>query len=97
MGVWSRNPLRVVYSDTEPRSCRRRFAFAHGTLRGHLLAGEERFAVELARDGAVYYDALAFSRPGGLLARLTYPLARAQQRAFGRAAVHAVKKAMEVS
>ena len=83
--LWTRNPLQVVFTDAQPsKTCRKRFAFAHGTLEGHLLAGEERFAVELSREGEVFYDIRALSRPGCLLARLAYPLARAQQSRFAR-------------
>ena len=96
--LWSRNPLQVVYTEQgrPPRgsSCARRFAFAHGTLAGHLLAGEERFTVELAGDGSVWYDIYALSKPACLLARLAYPLARAQQRLFGRQSVEAVQSRM---
>jgi hypothetical protein len=36
--LWSRNPLQVVYTDTAQHAgCRKRFAYAHGTLCGHLL------------------------------------------------------------
>jgi uncharacterized protein (UPF0548 family) len=70
--------LQVVYADES----RRKFSFAHGTLAGHMLAGEERFAVELASDGDVYYDIWALSKPGNMLARLAYPIARAQQKQF---------------
>lgn len=38
-----------------------RFGFAYGTLPSHAEIGEERFMVEL-RDGAVWYDILAFSQ-----------------------------------
>ncbi len=35
-----------------------RYAFAHGCLNGHLLAGEERFCVEWDRsDGSVWWAA----------------------------------------
>ena len=36
--LWSRNPLQVVYTDSSrPADCSKRFAYAHGTLCGHLL------------------------------------------------------------
>ena len=112
----------MVYTDTAARAdCTKRFAFAHGTLLGHLLArctraassvrarsaahlvaappraqaGEERFAVELKRDGSVWYDIFTFSRPGCLLAQLCYPVARAQQRAFARESMAAVTAAVQ--
>ena len=62
-GVWIRNPLRIVElrerekrasggaSSSSGARAKARFAFAHGTLGGHWLAGEGRFAVGLAGDG----------------------------------------------
>ena len=39
--LWSLNPLQVVYTDkTQHTDCRKRFAYAHGTLCGHLLVRE---------------------------------------------------------
>ena len=36
--LWSRNPLQVVYADQgASRASRKRFAYAHGTLHGHML------------------------------------------------------------
>jgi uncharacterized protein (UPF0548 family) len=79
--AWVRNACRIVYTVDEPT----RFGFAYGTLPGHLESGEERFLIEWDRgDDIVSYDILAFSRPAGWLARLSYPFARSQQRRFGR-------------
>lgn len=73
----------------------RRVGFAYGTLPGHAARGEERFTVEWrARDDAVWYDLLAFSRPGHLLMRLGRPLARRQQRRFGRDSARAMLAAV---
>ena len=58
-------------------------------------AGEERFAVELRRDGSVWYDIYTFSRPGCLLARLCYPVARLQQRMFAQQSMAAVADAVK--
>jgi len=87
-GVWIRNPLRVVAfrkREREEEEVRRvgtveRFSFAHGTLGGHLLAGEERFAVELTEDGDVFYEAYAFSRPAHALSVIGYPFVRLLQK-----------------
>ncbi|XP_010531012.1 PREDICTED: UPF0548 protein At2g17695 isoform X2 [Tarenaya hassleriana] len=52
---WVMLPLQVVYVD-ESRKSRKgpaRFGFGSGTLQGHLLAGEERFSVELDENGKV--------------------------------------------
>jgi uncharacterized protein (UPF0548 family) len=88
-GFWSAHACRVVYAfdeeDDGPAGPVRRFGFAYGTLPGHAAAGEERFAVEWHRaDDGVWYDLYAFSRPRHPLARLGGPLARRQQRRFGR-------------
>lgn len=40
--------------------------------------------MEWRNDDSVWFDILAVSKPGGWLARLAYPLARAQQRQFAR-------------
>jgi uncharacterized protein (UPF0548 family) len=87
---WTTNVCRVVYVVDEPA----RFGFAYGTLRGHLLHGEERFLVEhnLA-DDTVCFDILAFSRPARLLARLGYPIVRWFQKRFGRDAKQAMLSA----
>jgi uncharacterized protein (UPF0548 family) len=58
-------------------------------------AGEERFAVEWRRDDSVWFDIFTFSRPGCLLAKLSYPVARAQQRAFAKQSMAAVAAAMK--
>jgi len=79
-GVWWRNACRIVYIIDEPD----RFGFAYGTLPGHVETGEELFCVEQDADGWIWYRIKAFSRPRFWLARLAYPVARAQQRKFVR-------------
>ena len=58
-------------------------------------AGEERFSVELAPDGGVYYDIYALSKPGTLLAVLAYPVARLQQKAFAAQSMATVRAHMQ--
>jgi uncharacterized protein (UPF0548 family) len=87
-GFWSMNACRIVYIIDDAQ----RFGFAYGTLPSHAEIGEERFMVEL-RDGAVWYDILAFSRPRGL-ARFAYPLTRALQRRFARDSMRAMRAAI---
>ena len=70
----------------------KRFAFAHGTFVGHVLAGEERFAVELTSDGEVYYEAYTFSRPAHALSVLGYPVVRLLQKKFHRDSTRAMKR-----
>ena len=82
LGVWIRNPLRVVYLEDgiRPGGGERvlsdRFAFAHGCLDGHLLAGEEAFVLERrAEDDSVWYGVCAFSN---------YPRTRSRRRGTRR-------------
>ena len=73
----------------------RRTGFAYGTLPAHAEIGEERFAVEWQlADDSVWYDLYAFSRPGHLLARLGYPIARRLQRRFARESKQAMLDAV---
>lgn len=103
-GVWMRNPLRIVElrerekrasggaSSSSGARAKARFAFAHGTLGGHLLAGEERFSVELAEDGEVFYEAYAFSRPAHALSVVSYPFVRLLQKRFHWDSSRAMRK-----
>jgi uncharacterized protein (UPF0548 family) len=91
--VWWLNPCRVVYVE-EPADGRPRFRFAYGTLAGHVETGEERFTVEQLRDGAVWYDLYAFSRPGVWLTRVGYPAVRQLQKKFGRDSLAAFARAV---
>lgn len=78
-GFYSLNAARIVYTIDEPL----RFGFAYGTLTEHGEIGEERFSVEYDEDsGEVWYDLLAFSRPGSLLAKIGYPISRHLQKSF---------------
>lgn len=84
-GVWFINPCRVVYKIDEQRDGITRFGLAYGTLPGHAAAGEERFLIEWHQDdNSVWYDILAFSRPGHRLAKVGYPLMRQFQKRYGR-------------
>lgn len=95
LGVWWLNAARIVYvlDETAPV---RRFGFAYGTLPAHVEEGEERFSVELHRDGSVWYDLRAFSRPRFWPVRLAKPLARGLQRRFARDSKTAMLRAVEV-
>ena len=92
--VWMANPLEIVRLREGARGGGggKRFAFAHGTLVGHVLAGEERFAVELTSDGEVYYEAYTFSRPAHALSVLGYPVVRLLQKKFHRDSTRAMKR-----
>ena len=95
--VWTVNPLEVVRlraddSGKKGLGVKERFVFAHGTLGGHLLAGEERFSVEMASDGEVFYEAYAFSRPAHALSVLGYPVVRLMQKKFHRDSSEAMRR-----
>ncbi len=87
LGFYSLSTARIVYVVDTPT----RYGFAIGTLPGHLEEGEERFSVEL-RDGSVWYNLLALSRPQHPLVWLGYPFARHMQRRFARDSVRAMRK-----
>ena len=73
-----------------------KFGFAYGTLPGHVECGEERFTVEWHRDDdSVWYDILAFSKPGHILTRLGYPLARRLQKRFAVDSMQAMVRAAQ--
>jgi uncharacterized protein (UPF0548 family) len=87
-GFYSLSSLRIVYVVDEPR----RFAFAIGTLPGHVEKGEERFMVEWLADDSVHYDLLAFSKPQHPLVYLGYPVARQLQKRFAKDSKRAMQQ-----
>lgn len=98
-GFWSMHASRIVYAldgeETDGDDRVQRAGFAYGTLPAHAATGEERFVVEWRRaDDSVWYDLLAFSRPRHPLALLAAPLARRQQRRFGRDSRRAMVEAV---
>lgn len=97
LGVWSLNGCRIVYTVDEAEGSgeiARRFGFAYGTLPDHGARGEERFTVELRRDGSVWYDILALSRPNGLLPSIGKPALRLLQRRFAADSLRAMRLAL---
>ena len=61
-----------------------------------LLSGEERFEVVLGpREGSVWFDLLAISRPRAPAWRLGYPLIRRIQRRFAPASLRAMARALD--
>jgi uncharacterized protein (UPF0548 family) len=93
LGFWSMNACRIVYT-IEENGAWARFGFAYGTLPDHGEMGEERFLVEFNRgDQSVWYDLLAFSRPG-TWAHVAYPFARALQKRFARDSKAAMLRAV---
>eukprot|EP00250_Pteridium_aquilinum_P005492 c15577_g1_i1 orf=99-782(+) len=73
------------------------FAFGSGTLKGHLLAGEEMFAVEWKEDDSVWYEVLSFSKPAAFLSRAAYPYVQWRQRLFAKQSSAAMVKAVSDS
>jgi uncharacterized protein (UPF0548 family) len=93
-GLWTVNVCRVIYA-VEQSGAVEKVGFAYATLPGHAECGEERFTVEWHRDDdSVWYDILAFSKPGNLLTRLGYPIARRLQRRFAVDSMQAMTKAV---
>jgi uncharacterized protein (UPF0548 family) len=92
-GLWFLNACRIVYVLDETSSMRR-VGFAYGTLPGHAERGEERFSIEWHSDDTVWYDLLAFSRPGHWLIWLGYPCVRRLQRCFALASLAAMVRAV---
>lgn len=107
--LWSLNPLRItdVQPDGRPSSAsqrqarkhvRRRCAFAHTTLDGHQISGEERFTVEWRKDDdTVWYEVCTVSRPASLLSTLARPLLRFYQREFVAQSIETMKNAIKKS
>lgn len=92
LGFYSLSSCRIVYVIDEPD----RFGFAYGTLSEHVEIGEERFTVEYDRaTGKVWYDILAFSRPGHFLVKLGYPYARYLQKQFAVGSKAAMVRAVD--
>jgi uncharacterized protein (UPF0548 family) len=75
-----RAPCRVVWVVDEPG----RYGWAYGTLTGHPECGEEAFLLALGPDGEVWFDVIAFSRPGGRAARMLGGLVPVLQRLYAR-------------
>nr|KAJ0221542.1 hypothetical protein LSAT_V11C200077390 [Lactuca sativa] len=69
---WLRMPLQVVYVNEtrNPKLAVSSFGFGGGTLRGHLLSGEERFSVEIDEEKQVWYEILSFLKPAHPLSLL---------------------------
>jgi uncharacterized protein (UPF0548 family) len=65
---------RIAYMIDEPD----RSGFAYGTLPGHPEQGEEAFIVS-RRDGRVWFELKAFSRPRHPLAVIGRPMSRLMQ------------------
>lgn len=76
-------PCRVVWADDE--------GFGYGTLPGHPVAGEEAFRAVL-RDGDVWLDVEAYSRPATTWARVVGPVMPVGQRLYVRLLARAARR-----
>lgn len=89
-GFWSVNCCRVVYGPREDWSGRV-FDYAIGTLEEHSESGEERFLVERADDGTIWFELSAYARARHPLGKLAPPLVTRVQRKFARDAAAAMR------
>ncbi|KAK7360271.1 hypothetical protein VNO77_02254 [Canavalia gladiata] len=81
---WLMMPLQVVYVN-ETRTAKNRastFGFGSGTLHGHLLAGEERFSIEIDENNQVWYEIVSLSKPAHILSFIGYPYVMLRQKYF---------------
>ncbi|KAI4346866.1 hypothetical protein L6164_007730 [Bauhinia variegata] len=91
---WLMMPLEVMYVN-ERSSAKNRlpsFGFGSGTLQGHLLAGEERFSIEMDEKNQVWYEIVSFSQPANILSFVGYPYVVLRQKHFARESTRAVLK-----
>ncbi|GAB2300596.1 hypothetical protein Dimus_034631 [Dionaea muscipula] len=91
---WLMMPLQVVYVD-ENKSAKKvkaSFSYGSGTLQGHLLAGEERFSVEMDENDQIWFEILSFSKPAHFLSIIGYPYVQHRQRQFTHESTKAVLK-----
>lgn len=84
-------PCRVVWRIDEEH----RRGFAYGTLPGHPEYGEESFVLERDREGAIWLDVTAFSRPGNAVVRVAGPANLAAQALFVRRYARALARATD--
>ncbi|XP_030974709.1 UPF0548 protein At2g17695-like isoform X1 [Quercus lobata] len=96
---WMMMPLQVVYVNDKRKANKAMvsFGFGSGTLQGHLLAGEERFSIELDENNQVWYEILSFSKPAHFLSFIGYPYVMLRQRYFAHQSTNAVLKHMTAS
>ncbi|KAM7516076.1 hypothetical protein LguiA_005659 [Lonicera macranthoides] len=91
---WLMMPLQVVYVNENKRTRKSMasFSFGSGTLAGHLLAGEERFSIEMDEKNQVWYEILSFSKPAHFLSFIGYPYVLLRQKYFAHQSTGAVRK-----
>jgi uncharacterized protein (UPF0548 family) len=92
--LWTLDVCRIVHR-VELHGAVERFGFAYGTVEGHVMDGEEVFAVEWRRDDdSVWWERRAFSRPRHPFARIGRPLLRGIQARFATASAAAMRRAV---
>lgn len=91
---WLMMPLQIAYVDEDKsaKKVKASFSYGSGTLQGHLLAGEERFSLELDENDQVWYEILSFSKPAHLLSFIGYPYVLRRQKCFTKESTKAVLK-----
>ncbi|KAK3410541.1 UPF0548 protein At2g17695 [Eucalyptus grandis] len=95
---WLVMPLEVVFVNESQKSKKggalggASFRFGGGTLKGHLLAGEESFSIELDENNQVWYEILSFSKPAHFLSFIGYPYVQLRQKYFAHQSSNAVRK-----
>ncbi|KAM7260389.1 hypothetical protein ACFE04_016130 [Oxalis oulophora] len=91
---WLMMPLQIVHVKDSRRSKEgsASFGFSSGTLQGHLLAGEERFSIEIDEKEQVWYQILSFSKPDHILSFFGYPYVLLRQKYFAHESTNAVRK-----
>ncbi|KAK9691433.1 hypothetical protein RND81_09G196300 [Saponaria officinalis] len=91
---WLMMPLEVVYVNENKNAgkVKSSFSFGSGTLQGHLLAGEERFSIELDDNNQVWYEILSISKPAHFLSIVGYPYVQLRQKHFAKQSTDAVLK-----
>ncbi len=94
LGLWTLLPGRIIESTEEVTDAQSHRCFAFGTLHGHAEAGVERFGIRWDhRTDRVFFEALAISRPMGLV-RLATPIARHYQTRFHHQSPQAIATAI---
>ncbi|XP_030464142.2 UPF0548 protein At2g17695-like isoform X1 [Syzygium oleosum] len=96
---WLVMPLEVVFVNESQKSKKgvASFRFGGGTLKGHLLAGEESFSIELDENNQVWYEILSFSKPAHFLSFIGYPYVQLRQKHFAHQSSNAVLKHLKAS
>ena len=104
--LWSMNPLRITAvtknknrkineqsSGKQKKQTCCHTSFAHTTVAGHQISGEERFTVEWNKNtNSVWYEVYTISKPATCIATLAQPLLRFYQRQFVAQSILAMKK-----